>query len=81
MGPSTIQHDRNITAQKVSQAWDADRSRTGTSAGAGVIGAGIRDMVDLEGQAQWDADDVMLFLWGNSVASKERHQKKMEERT
>ena len=31
--------------------------------------------------AQWDEDDVMLFLWGNSKASKDHYRKQKEEST
>ena len=32
-------------------------------------------------QPVWDEDDVMLFFWGNSMPSMERHAKKERERT
>ena len=41
--------------------------------------AGTGRLVESEGQAEWDEDDVMLFLWGNSPAAKERHLKKVDE--
>jgi hypothetical protein len=28
----------------------------------------------------WDEDDVMLFFWGNSMPSMERHAQKEQER-
>ena len=31
-------------------------------------------------KADWDEDDVMLFLWGNSRAASEQHLKKSEEK-
>ena len=31
-------------------------------------------------KADWDEDDVMLFLWGNSRAASDRHLKKSEEK-
>ena len=51
--------------------------------GAGTSGVtvGNTKMVDSEGQAQWDEDDVMLFLWGNSKAAKDRYHKKNKEST
>jgi hypothetical protein len=33
-----------------------------------------------EEHLKWDEDDVMLFFWGNSKASVERHAKKERER-
>lgn len=30
-------------------------------------------------EAEWDEDDVMLFMWGNSRAATERHNKKRGE--
>ena len=35
-------------------------------------------MVDSE-HARWNEDDVMLFLWGNSMTATEHHHKKQEE--
>lgn len=29
-------------------------------------------------EGRWDADDVMLFFWGNSPAARERHRRKEE---
>jgi hypothetical protein len=36
---------------------------------------------ELDEQVMWDEDDVMLYLWGNSQAAKERHRKKVQENT
>ncbi|KAI0278646.1 hypothetical protein BGY98DRAFT_916858 [Russula aff. rugulosa BPL654] len=36
---------------------------------------------DLEAQDTWDEDDVILFLWGNSKAARERHAQREQERT
>jgi hypothetical protein len=49
--------------------------------GNAVAGPGIEGIIDSEGQAQWDEDDVMLFLWGNSRASKDQHRKQLEQST
>ena len=51
--------------------------------GAGTSGVtvGNTEMVDSEGQAKWDEDDVMLFLWGNSKAVQDRYHKKNKEST
>jgi hypothetical protein len=57
------------------------RDTDGVGGGNAVAGPGIEGIVDSEGQARWDEDDVMLFLWGNSNASKDRHRKKLEEST
>jgi hypothetical protein len=37
--------------------------------------------VSWEGQVQWEEDDVMLFLWGNSNTAIEHYQKKVEDST
>jgi hypothetical protein len=74
-GLSRTQHDSTITIQKLEDA----RGAGGVAVGNAPAGAG--EMVDSEGQAQWDEDDVMLFLWGNSKASKDRYRKKKEEST
>lgn len=42
-------------------------------------GSGSAEAIDSE-QPAWDADDVMLFFWGNSKAARERRAKKEEER-
>lgn len=33
----------------------------------------------VEDKAEWDEDDVMLFLWSNTAAARERRRKKAEE--
>ncbi|KAF9512137.1 hypothetical protein BS47DRAFT_1345751 [Hydnum rufescens UP504] len=38
-------------------------------------------MVDSGDQTQWDEDNVMLYLWGNSPVAMERHQKRDEEKS
>ena len=45
------------------------------------VTVGNTEMVDSEGQAKWDEDDVMLFLWANSKAVKDRYHKKNKEST
>jgi len=87
---STIQkHERNVKRGGGGNA-TAGPSRTtrtcrtrgrDTDVVGGGNGPGIEGIVDLEAQAPWDEDDVMLFLWGNSNASKDRHRKKLEEST
>jgi hypothetical protein len=46
-------------------------------AGNSMAGAGTGGVVDSE--QEWDEDDVMMYLWGNSRASGERHEKKKME--
>ena len=73
---------RNATAGPSRTARSAQKRDTdGVGGGNAVAGPGIEGIVDSEGQARWDEDDVMLFLWGNSNASKDRHRKKLEEST
>ena len=76
-GPSRTQHDSASTVQKLDKA----RGAGGVVVGNAPAGAGAGEMVDSEGQAQWNEDDVMLFLWGNSKASKDRYRKQKEEST
>jgi len=52
MEPSKTKHNRSRTIQKLNDARGATRA------------AGAR-MVDSNGQAQWDEDEVMMFFWGN----------------
>lgn len=68
-GPSTYVHDRTIAIQKREEA--KNRAEAGTRAGAGLV--------ESEGPATWDEDDVMLFFWGNTKAAQERHLKKANE--
>jgi hypothetical protein len=91
MGPSKTIHDRTPVIQKREAVENVETG--GGNAGAGPSGithgaqkhdtgsgnamAGAR----IEGQAQWDEDEVMIFFWGNSKASKDRHRKKLEEST
>lgn len=63
--------------QKRDAARDTDRVGVRSAA----AGAGAGEMVDSEGQAQLDEDDVMLLFWGNSKAAKERYRKKVAEST
>jgi hypothetical protein len=71
---------RNATAGP-SRITRSTQKRDTDGVGGGNVVAGSGSEVDLDGQAQWDEDDVMLFLWGNSNASKDRHRKKLEEST
>jgi hypothetical protein len=71
---SRTTHDRTIAIAKRNKAW-----RTGAE--SATTGARTGEMVESDGQALWDEDDVMLFCWGNSRAAIERHRKKVEETT
>jgi hypothetical protein len=73
MGPSRTTHDRRTAIQKRDAARNATagpsrttrriRERDADEVGGGnaVAGPGIEGIVDSEGQAQWDEDEVMLF--------------------
>ena len=95
MGLSRSIHDRTVTIEKRKKAPNPKRGggrnptagpsrptrrahQRDTNGWNAVGGPGIEDSED---QARWDEDDVMLFLWGNSNASKDRHRKKLEEST
>ena len=49
--------------------------------GGSTAGPGTGGVVESDGQAMWDEDDVMLFLWGNSQAAKERHVEEVAEKS
>ena len=72
-GPSKTRNDRTVTLGKPHKA----QKRDGGVSGGPAAGAG--GVAESEGQAKWDEDDVMLFLWGNSRAAKERHAKEVAE--
>ena len=67
-GPSKDVHDRTIAIKREEVK---NRAEAGAGAGAGLV--------ESEGQATWDEDDVMLFFWGNTKAALERHLKKANE--
>lgn len=69
-GPSYIRHDRGITLAKLKAAREP-----------GGVGGGTGGLGESEGQAMWDEDDMMLFLWGNTQAAKDRHLEKASEDT
>jgi hypothetical protein len=77
MGPSRTTHNRSTAIRKRDEA----RATDGDGAGNAAAGPGTGEMVESEGQAIWDEDDVMLFFWGNSQAAKQRHLKKVQEST
>ena len=81
-GPSTIIHDRSVAIRKREEALVASEAGAGKAiAGAGRARARAGELVESEGQAMWDEDDVMLFFWGNSRAAEERHLKRDNENT
>jgi len=61
-------HDRALAIQKL----DAAQAASGLGAGNPMARGGTGEMVDAEGQAKWDEDELILFLWSNSKAAKER---------
>lgn len=63
-GPSYTKHGRGITVAKLKAARDP-----------GGVGGGTGGLVESEDQ-EWDEDDMMLFLWGNTQAAKDRHLEK-----
>ena len=74
-GPSRTKHDRTVVRRKL----EKHRNRGGGKGSA--AGAGTGGVVEPEGEAEWDEDDVMLFLWGNSLAAEERHVKEVAEKS
>ncbi|KAF8710165.1 hypothetical protein AX14_013339 [Amanita brunnescens Koide BX004] len=68
-GPSKDVHDRTIAIKKPGEA--RNRAEAGARAGAGLV--------ESEGQATLDEDDIMLFFWGNTKAAQECHIKKANE--
>ena len=75
MGLQTSIHDRSIAISKCDHAWASDTAGTEDSA----AGDGTGGLVESEGQAKLDEDDLMLFFWGNMKATKEHHLKKVQE--
>lgn len=75
MGPSKTTHDRTRAIEKRGRPPRTRGGRRRTTA------ARAGEMTEMEGQASWDEDDVILFCWGNSPAAKERYLKKAEETT
>jgi len=70
-------HDRALVIQKLSAA----QAASGLDIGNTMTSGGTGEIVDSEGQAKWDEDELILFLWSNSKAAKERQQKEVEEST
>lgn len=74
-GPSKTKHDRAATIHKL----DAARDPGGAGGESPAAGAGRGGLGESEGRVEWDEDDVMLFLWGNSPAATKRHLQKVNE--
>ena len=68
-GPSKSVHDREVVIKKRNAA-QAESSTAG-AAGQGALAE--------QEEAVWDADDVMLFFWGNTRAARDRHAKQVRE--
>ncbi|KAF8342474.1 hypothetical protein F5887DRAFT_974428 [Amanita rubescens] len=71
-------HNRLAVARKRAAAQAGARAR-GRGRAKGRARARMGTMVESEGQAEWDEDDVMLFCWGNTKAAQERHLRKANE--
>ncbi|KAF9512385.1 hypothetical protein BS47DRAFT_1066951 [Hydnum rufescens UP504] len=80
MGPSKTSHDRSIAIRKCEAASNANEGDASNVASGERPRDGPEGMVDLRIRHQWDADDLMLYSWGNSPAAMERHHKKHEEK-
>jgi hypothetical protein len=76
VGPSKTILDKNIAIGERDVAWVAGGVGMET-----VAGTGAGKIVESESQGKWDADDVMLFFWGNTQAAKEHHLKKAHDNT
>jgi hypothetical protein len=76
MGPTKSVGDRTTTMAKLAtaNARGIQRQPAGNGGGTGSAAATESE------QPVWDEDDVMLFFWGNSTPSMERHAKKEQER-
>ena len=76
-GPTRGTHERQVTIDKWASAscqgeasGSRRRKRTGEAAES-----------EVQVQEEWDEDDVMLFLWGNTKVARERHAQETQERT
>ena len=69
-------HDRNSAIGKHGRP---PRTHGGRGGRRRTTAAGAGEMIEPEGPASWDEDDVVLFCWGNSPTAKERYLKKAEE--
>jgi len=76
MGPTRTVGDRTKAIAKLANARAEEVQQQTTNIGGN---AGSTAAIESE-QPVWDEDDVMLFFWGNSKASMERHAEKERER-
>ena len=78
MATSPTKHlgNRTTTIAKLEAAWGSGSQQQPTGNGGGTSSAAATDSE----QPAWDADDVMLFFWGNSTAATERHAREERER-
>ena len=86
-GPSTTVGDRTVARNKPRKAQklaEAKRRKTGRKgqtterSGSTKVRHGATPVVPEVSPTEmtkWDEDDVMLYLWGNSRAAKDRHSK------
>jgi len=77
LGPSKVVHDRSIAINKRKATRGANEAGSTNTA----TGDQPSEMVELRDQTGWDADEIVLFFWGNSPAAMERHRKKEEEKS
>ena len=75
MGPERKLHDKSAVVAKLGAARDATAG-SGTGTGTGPRSSTQTVVVDSDGKDPWDEDDTMLFFWGNSKASLERHHRR-----
>ena len=76
MGPTESVGNRTTAIGKLTATRDTGIQQQPVGSGGGTDLAAPTDSE----QPVWDEDDVMLFFWGNSMPSMERHVKKEQER-
>jgi hypothetical protein len=76
MGPTQSIGDRTTTIDELAAARAEGIQRQPAGNGDSTGSAAVTDSE----QPVWDEDDVMLFFWGNSMPSMERHAKQEQER-
>ena len=72
-GPESKLPNRSAVLTKLGAAWDAGSS---TGSGSGPRSSTRTVVVDSDGKDLWDEDETMLFFWGNSKATLERHRRR-----
>jgi len=75
MGPKYKPRDRNKTIRKLEIA----RKKGQAGGGNAAVGAGGSVVDGEKEKVEWDADDVVLFFWGNTPTAVERRRKREEE--